>query len=703
MKNFGMFVSHHKKTVLGTGIALLVISFLGMLLSSVNYDLLEYLPTEFESVRGQSILNEEFSSGSMAFLILEDQSLEHILEMKAKVADVKGVEKVIWVDDLLDKTVPIEFMPKELKDIFYSENSTLMMINFDAKSADEARAPVQEIKKILDETSYLSGMPALLQDTKELADKETPFYVLLAVGAALIILSLAMESTFIPVIFLVGIGFAVAYNMGTNFFLGKISYVTHSLAAVLQLGVTMDYSIFLLHRFEEEKGKHDDSKDAMAEAISKTFTSILGSSLTTIAGFAALGVMKFGIGLDIGIVMAKGVLLGVISTVTILPALILTFEKYIYRFRHKTFIPELNKTSHFIIKRRKLIFALFLLCLLPAKFGQDNADVYYNIDSSLPKTMDSVVALDKLRDDFDMTVVHMMLVDENLSVSQTNKMINEIEDLDGITVVAGMDKFVGGRIPSEVIPADILKKVQSGGYKMLIAKSSYPAATDEMEKQVIDMKSIIKNYDKEGILAGEGALTEDLVKICDQDFKNVNRLSIIAIFAIIGLIFMSPTIPVFLVGAIQMAIFVNMGIPYYTNSVIPFIASIVIGTVQLGTTVDYAILMTTRYREEKRKTENKEEAMEITIKESAKSIITSALAFFGATIGVYFVSDINIIKTLTLMIARGALISMFVILFVLPAILLIFDKVIAKTSMNWEEKRIGVAAIKSRRSERRVS
>lgn len=700
MKNFGAFVAHHKKTVLGVSVALLIISFFGMMLSSVNYDLLEYLPKEFESVRGQEILNEEFSSGTMAFLILENQSTEKVLEVKEQVGGIKGVDKVIWMDDVLDKTVPLEFVPQDLKDVFYSDKSTMMMINFNAKSADEARASIIEIKKILGKDSYLSGMPALLQDTKELADKETPFYVMLAVAVTLIVLSLAMESTFIPFVFLAGIGFAVAYNMGTNFFLGKISYVTNSLAAVLQLGVTMDYSIFLLHRFEEEKTKHESSQEAMSEAIAKTFTSILGSSMTTVAGFAALGVMKFGIGLDIGVVMAKGVLIGVVCTVTVLPALILQFEKYIYKYKHRTFIPELNKTSHFIIKRRKLIFAIFLLCLLPAKFGQDNASVYYNIDSSLPKTMDSVVALNKMRDQYDMTVMHMILVDENLSTTDTNGMIRKIEDLDGINSVVGIDKFVGGRIPKDFIPEDIIQKVQSGGYKMLIAKSSYPAATDEMSNQVIKMNQIIKSYDKKAILAGEGALTEDLVDICDQDFKNVSRLSIFAIFAIIALVFMSPTIPIFLVGAIQMAIFVNMGIPFYTGAVLPFIASIVIGTVQLGTTVDYAILMTTRYREEKRKTEDKEAAMEITIRESAKSIITSAAAFFGATVGVYFVSDINIIKSLTLLIARGALISMFVILFVLPAILLIFDKVIAKTSMNWEEKRIGIGA---KRSERRAS
>jgi len=610
-----------------------------------------------------------------------------VSSLKEKIAKVEGVEGVVWIDDLLDIDVPKEIIPGEIKDIFYQENFTLMIVQFEnPSSSDETQAAIGQMRKIMNKQCFFSGTSAILKDTIELSDKETPIFVLVAVVLAVIVLGLTLSSTVIPFIFLAAIGVAILYNMGTNVFLGEISHLTKALAAVLQLGVTMDFSIFLLHRYEEELSRTKEKVDAMAEAISKTMISISGSSLTTIAGFLALGVMKLGIGRDIGFVMAKGVALGVISTVTILPALILVFDKAIHRFRHKTILPEFEKTANFITKHYKGFLLLFVIVLVPAVYGKMNAPVYYNLDESLPEDMESIVALNKMKDKFNMMTTHMIVINDDLPSYEKKEMIDRIENLDGIQLIAGYDKYIGPAVPDSFIPDEIKEICKKDGYSMLIANSNYRAATDELNNQISEMNKIVKSYDPDGLITGEGALTKDLIEIADVDFKNVSIVSIIAIFAIIMLVFYSLSIPVLLVASIELAIFINMAIPFYTNTVIPFIASIVIGCIQLGATVDYAILLATRYREEIRNGYEKHEAMKIALKGSINSIVTSGLTFFAATVGVGIIADMDLISALALMISRGALISMVVIITVLPALLMVSEKVIEKTTFHWKQK-----------------
>ncbi len=687
MRKFGMFIAKNKVFVLIVAALLLFPSLYGIAITKVNYDLLTYLPQNLDSMKGQEILDKTFSKAATGMLIVEDMPDKDVLSIKDRISDINGVESVTWISDIVDIGVPKEILPQNIKDVFYSNNSTLLMIEFtNPASSDETQDAISEIRTVMNKQCFLSGTSVLIKDTVELADKETPIYVVLAVALAVLVLMLTLESTIVPFIFLTGIGVAILYNMGSNVFLGEISYITKSLAAVLQLGVTMDYSIFLLHRYEEEIPNHNSKNEAMAEAISKTAASIMGSSLTTIAGFLALTVMKLTIGADIGIVMAKGVLFGVISTLTVLPALILVFDKLIHRFKHGTILPDFSKTAMFITKHYKIFVVLFIICFIPAIFGQQMTQVYYNLDESLPKDMPSIASLNKLKNEFNMTTTHMIITKDSLSSSDVENMIKEIEGLDGIEKVIGYDKFLGPSIPKDFIPEEIKENFEKGGYKLILVNSKYRAATDEIKDQLNDINSIVKSHDKEGYVAGEGALTKDLVEIADIDFKNVNIFSIVAIFAIILLLFYSLSIPIILVGVIELAILINMGIPFYTGTTIPFIASIVIGTIQLGATVDYAILLTTRFREEIRNGHDKFEAMRITIEGTAKSIVTSALTFFAATVGVGFIADMRIVKSLTTMISRGAIISMFIILFMLPAILIVSEKFISFTSRNWKTK-----------------
>lgn len=682
-----MFIAKNKVFVLIVAALLLFPSLYGIAITKVNYDLLTYLPQNLDSMKGQEILDKTFSKAATGMLIVEDMPDKDVLSIKDRISDINGVESVTWISDIVDIGVPKEILPQNIKDVFYSNNSTLLMIEFtNPASSDETQDAISEIRTVMNKQCFLSGTSVLIKDTVELADKETPIYVVLAVALAVLVLMLTLESTIVPFIFLTGIGVAILYNMGSNVFLGEISYITKSLAAVLQLGVTMDYSIFLLHRYEEEIPNHNSKNEAMAEAISKTAASIMGSSLTTIAGFLALTVMKLTIGADIGIVMAKGVLFGVISTLTVLPALILVFDKLIHRFKHGTILPDFSKTAMFITKHYKIFVVLFIICFIPAIFGQQMTQVYYNLDESLPKDMPSIASLNKLKNEFNMTTTHMIITKDSLSSSDVENMIKEIEGLDGIEKVIGYDKFLGPSIPKDFIPEEIKENFEKGGYKLILVNSKYRAATDEIKDQLNDINSIVKSHDKEGYVAGEGALTKDLVEIADIDFKNVNIFSIVAIFAIILLLFYSLSIPIILVGVIELAILINMGIPFYTGTTIPFIASIVIGTIQLGATVDYAILLTTRFREEIRNGHDKFEAMRITIEGTAKSIVTSALTFFAATVGVGFIADMRIVKSLTTMISRGAIISMFIILFMLPAILIVSEKFISFTSRNWKTK-----------------
>lgn len=684
MNKFGSAIAKHKTLVLIIATLLLLPSFYGMAKTKINYDILTYLPKKLESVKGQEILNDVFNNSATSMLVIENMEAKDVVKIKDRISEVRGVEKVVWISDFVDTAIPKEILPDDLKDVFYREDSTLLMVQFsNESSSDITQEAISEIRTILNKQCFLSGMAAVLKDTIELADKQTPIYVALAVILATVVLTLTLESTVIPFIILVSIGYAILYNFGTNIVFGEISYITKSLAAVLQLGVTMDYSIFLLHRYDEECAKVEDKHQAMATAIGKTASSILGSSLTTIAGFLAIAFMELTIGRDIGFVMAKGVFLGVITVVTVLPALILTFDKAIHRFSHKTILPEFNGLSSLVTKHYKLFIIIALLLFIPSFYGERNNEVYYNLDESLPRDMDSIVAFTKLKNEYNMMTTHMILVSSDTPNYKMKEMTDEIEKLDGIENVISYEKFVGPGVPSNFIPQEIKEEFEKDGYKMVLVNSGYKAATDEENVQVSKIQRIVKKYDEKGLVTGEGVLTKDLVKIADKDFKRVNIISTIAIFFIIALVFTSASVPIFLIAVIELAIFVNMCVPFYLGNSIPFIASIVIGSIQLGATVDYAILLTTRFREEIRNGHEKFDAMEIAVRESAKSIVASGLTFFASTVGVAIVSKIEIIKSLSTMIARGALISTGVILFILPGILLACEGIIKSTSRNW--------------------
>lgn len=685
MKKFSEWISKHNKIVLLITVILLVPSIFGFINTRINYDILSYLPQELESVKGQNILEDVYSDAATGLLIIDGMKSKDIVDIKEKIKKVNGVDDAIWIDDALDISIPKDILPDAIKNQLFSGDSTMLIIKYKGSTADEGTLKaIGDIKNIMNKQCFLSGMSAIMEDTKNLADKEAPFYVVLAVCISLVILILTMESTAVPAIFLISIGIGILFNMGTNIFLGEISYITKALAAVLQLGVTMDYSIFLMHRYDEELLKHEKKEEAMSQAISSTMLSISGSSLTTIAGFLALCAMDLTLGTDIGIVMAKGVIIGVITAVTVLPALILTFDKLIHRFKHKTIIPNFNKLSKVVTTHYKVIIAIFFILLIPAIYGSNHAKVYYNLDKTLPKDMPSIVATNKLKDKFNMMTTHFILVKDDIKPYKAKEMEERIEKIDGITNVIGYDKILGPAIPEEFIPENIRNIFKSGGYNLILANSQYKAATDEENNQIDSINEIIKEYDQNGVVAGEGALTKDLITTSDRDFKMVSLYSIIAIFLIILIVFKSISIPVLLVSAIEFAIFINMGIPYFTGTTIPFIASIVIGTIQLGATVDYAILLTSRFREELRNGHEKHEAILIAVEESAKSIVTSGLTFFGATGAVALVSDMDLIRSLCFLISRGAIISMAVILLILPSFLLVLEGLINKTSIKWK-------------------
>ncbi|NMA82477.1 MAG: MMPL family transporter [Epulopiscium sp.] len=687
MSSFGRWIGRHRVTVLIVSLLLLIPSVIGLKRTKINYDILTYLPEELESVAGQKLLNEHFSNAGITMLIVENMAPKDILSLKEKIGKIQGVEKVIWTSDLFDITVPKEMLPDTIKNFFYQENSTLLFIQMSESSATETtQNAIEQIRSLLDDQSYLSGVSAIIKDTITLSRRDTPFYVAIAVILATIVLALTLESTFVPFIFLASIGIAILYNMGTNIIFKEISYITKSLAAVLQLGVTMDYSIFLLHRYEEELTRFDDRIDAMGEAIAKTASSAAGAALTTIAGFLALAFMKLEIGRDIGFVMAKGVFIGIICTLTVLPAMILIFDKVIHRFHHGTVLPSFEKTSSFVTKHYAWFAILFVLLFIPAFYGQQNVEVYYNLDESLPKDMPSIIALNKLKEEYHMMTTHMIGLPTEIPSYQIQELLKEIDDIPGIEGSIGFDKFAGVALPEKFIPADLISSFASDDYKLILVNSNYKASTDEGSQQIELLNHAIKKYHKDSFITGEGVLSKDLIEISDIDFKRVNIISILAIFIILFLLFTSFSIPILLVTTIELAIFINMGIPYYTNTAIPFIASIVIGSIQLGATVDYAILLTNRFKEELNEGHDKVEAMGIALQSSTKSIVTSALTFFGSTIGVAIISEMSIVSSLTLMIARGSLISMIAILFILPSLLIVFESFIASTSFYWRKK-----------------
>lgn len=663
MVKVGKKIVKFRVPILILSIILLIPAVWGYVNTRINYDVLTYLPDDIETMQGQEIMTNDFGIGAFSMLMVDGMEDKEIVKLKEKVEKVDGVENVLWYDSLADISVPQSVLPSKLYDEYNTEDGTMMAVFFkDGTSSDETMKAITEIRKITGEQCFLSGMSAIVEDTKELAEKETPLYVLIAVALSALVLAITMESIFVPVLFLLSIGIAIVYNLGTNVFFGEISYITKALAAVLQLGVTMDYSIFLMHSYQEQQVRYNGDKErAMAHAISQTFSSVIGSSVTTVAGFIALCFMSFTLGKDIGIVMAKGVIFGVLVCVTVLPSMILCCDKLIEKTKHKPLLPDIGRISDKVTKRYVIYVVAFVILLFPAIYGNNHTGVYYNLDESLPKDLPSVIANTKLKEDYNMNTTHMILVDSSVAGSDVKKMSQEIEKVDGVKWVLGLDNLVGSGVPADMLPESVTGMLKNDKYQLLMVNSTYKVATDKVNKQIEQIDKIMDKYDKGAMLVGEGPLTKDLINITDTDFKRVSAVSIGIVFVIILLLFKSVTIPVILVGVIEFAIFVNMGIPFYTGTKLPFVASIVIGTIQLGATVDYAILMTTRYQRERSRGAGKFDAITTAHKFSAQSIIVSALSFFAATIGVGLYSNIDMISSLCILMARGALISMVVV------------------------------------------
>ena len=685
MVKVGKKIVKFRVPILILSIILLIPAVWGYVNTRINYDVLTYLPEDIETMQGQEIMTNDFGIGAFSMLMVDGMEDKDIVKLKEKVEKVDGVANVLWYDSLADISVPQSMLPSKLYDEYNTEDGTMMAVFFkDGTSSDETMKAVTEIRKVTGKECFLSGMSAIVEDTKELAEKETPLYVLIAVALSALVLAITMESIFVPVLFLLSIGIAIVYNLGTNVFFGEISYITKALAAVLQLGVTMDYSILLMHSYQEQQVRYNGDKErAMAHAISQTFSSVIGSSVTTVAGFIALCFMSFTLGKDIGIVMAKGVIFGVLVCVTVLPSMILCCDKLIEKTKHKPLLPDIGRISEKVTKRYVIYVVAFVILLFPAIYGNNHTGVYYNLDESLPKDLPSVIANTKLKEDYNMNTTHMILVDSSVAGSDVKKMSQEIEKVDGVKWVLGLDNLVGSGVPADMLPESVTSMLKNDKYQLLMVNSTYKVATDKVNKQIEEIDKILDKYDEGAMLVGEAPLTKDLINITDTDFKRVSAVSIGIVFVIILLLFKSVTIPVILVGVIEFAIFVNMGIPFYTGTKLPFVASIVIGTIQLGATVDYAILMTTRYQRERSRGAGKFDAITTAHKFSAQSIIVSALSFFAATIGVGLYSNIDMISSLCILMARGALISMVVVVLILPSLFMVFDKIIIKTSKGF--------------------
>ena len=686
MSALGNAVCKYRKIILIIALALLIPSILGMKATRINYDILVYLPENIETVKGEKILSEDFNMGGFSIVILENMKNKDILKLENQIKEINNVEKVISIADVIGTEIPKEMLPNEVQDKLYDDNKTIMLVTFKEQiSSDETINSVEKIREITDERCKISGMTATLIDTRNLSDSEVIIYVVIAVILCLIILQLALDSYFVPFLLLINIGIAVLYNMGTNIFLGEISYITKAISAVLQLGVTMDFAIFLYHSYIQEKNNFKNKEEAMANAIKKTFTSVLGSSLTTIAGFLALCSMNLSLGKDIGIVMAKGVLFGVISVVTILPALILECDKLIEKTKHKEVVPKFTHLRDFVIKRYVLILIIFIIVLPIAFFGYKNTNVYYKLDKSLPESLSSVEANNILKNNFNMTSMEMLLIDKNLPEYKTNEMIEKIEKLDGIEWAIGYSKLGSIGIPKTALPQDTVNIFQSDKYQMILINSKYEIASNELNAQVKDLTNLVKEYDENAILAGEGPLMSDLVEIADHDFNSVTIASIVVIFIIMLFVLKSISLPIILISVIEFAIFINMSISYYTNVTLPFVASIVIGTIQLGATIDYAILITNKYIVARKDGKNKKEAAKESLGTSISSIAVSGLCFFGATFGVGAYSKIEMIGSLCTLISRGAIVSMLTVICVLPSFLIVFDKIICKTTIGMKK------------------
>ena len=687
-KKLAKWIAYHPKTVLIVCLILIIPSIIGYFLTGVNYDILSYLPENLESVQGEQILDETFHNSASSFIIVKDTDPKDIQKLEDQIRQVEGVSNVIGATDIADVTIPKEILPEVLTNVFYSQDgsSTLIMVQYkNSGSSQVTMDAIASIRKIMNKNMLLSGLSAITVDTKDLTNSQAPLYVVIAIALALIALSFTMTSWVLPFVLLAALGTAVIYNMGTNIIFGEISFITKSIAAILQLGVTVDYSVFLMDRFEEEKKHHDTKKDAMAAAIDSTFLSLMGSSLTTVFGFLALCFMSFTLGKDMGLVMAKGVILGVITVVTFLPSLILMLDNVIEKTRHKSLAPKFNKISDFAIKHRRVIAIIFLVLFIPSYFLQNNVKKYYNMDKAIPQDLPSISALNTMKKDFNMATTHFIILDDKITEANINALTSELNNVEGVTNVLSLNSFIGTAIPSAMLPDSIKEICVQDGKQLMMLNSSYSAATDEENAQIEKITSIVKKYDEGGILTGEGVLT---ITVAEKDFVVTGAISMLAIFILVAIVFKSLLIPLILVASIELAIWVNISISTLTGTTICFIAPTIISCVQLGATVDYAILMTTRFREELQKCGDKLKAIKIAAKESSRSIFQSALVFFSATFGVYCICDIDIVKGVCLMLARGSVISALVIMVMLPGILAICEGAINKTSIGWRVPRV---------------
>ena len=686
---FGKWVVKCRIPILILAVALLVPSLIGMIMTRINYDMLTYLPGDIDTVVGQDILMDEFGKGAFSFVIIEGMDPKDVSSLREDISHVDHVDTVLWYDDFADVSVPMEILPSKLYDAFNSGDSTMLAIFFDTStSSDDTMEAITAIRSIAGKQCFVSGMSAMVTDLKDLCEKEEPIYVGIAVALACVAMMIFMDNWITPFVFLMSIGMAILLNMGTNYFLGEISYLTKALSAVLQLAVTMDYSIFLWHSYEEQKSMYEDNKEAMAVAINNTLTSVVGSSITTVAGFIALCFMSYTLGLDLGIVMAKGVILGVIGCVTTLPSMILVLDKLLQKTSHKSLLPDMGKVASGITKVFPVFLILFLGLVLPSylSYKATNNEVYYDLGETLPEDMAYVVANSKLQEDFGVGATHMVLVSTDVSDTDVRAMIHEMENVEGIKYALGLESVVGPLVPEEMLPESVKEVLKSDDWELLLVNSEYKTATDEVNAQINELNTILKKYDSKGMLIGEAPCTKDLIETTDEDFKVVNAVSIVAIFVIIALVEKSITLPLILVAVIELSIFINLGLAHLTGTSLPFIAPICISTIQLGATVDYAILMTTRYKQERYEGRDKREAVTNALKVSIPSIIVSAMGLFSATFGVALYSDVDIISSLCDLMARGAIVSMFAVILFLPAMFMLFDKVICVTSIGFRNK-----------------
>ena len=686
---FGKWVVKCRIPILILAVALLVPSLIGMIMTRINYDMLTYLPGDIDTVVGQDILMDEFGKGAFSFVIIEGMDPKDVSSLREDISHVDHVDTVLWYDDFADVSVPMEILPSKLYDAFNSGDSTMLAIFFDTStSSDDTMEAITAIRSIAGKQCFVSGMSAMVTDLKDLCEKEEPIYVGIAVALACVAMMIFMDNWITPFVFLMSIGMAILLNMGTNYFLGEISYLTKALSAVLQLAVTMDYSIFLWHSYEEQKSMYEDNKEAMAVAINNTLTSVVGSSITTVAGFIALCFMSYTLGLDLGIVMAKGVILGVIGCVTTLPSMILVLDKLLQKTSHKSLLPDMGKVASGITKVFPVFLILFLGLVLPSylSYKATNNEVYYDLGETLPEDMAYVVANSKLQEDFGVGATHMVLVSTDVSDTDVRAIIHEMENVEGIKYALGLESVVGPLVPEEMLPESVKEVLKSDDWELLLVNSEYKTATDEVNAQINELNTILKKYDSKGMLIGEAPCTKDLIETTDEDFKVVNTVSIVAIFVIIALVEKSITLPLILVAVIELSIFINLGLAHLTGTSLPFIAPICISTIQLGATVDYAILMTTRYKQERYEGRDKREAVTNALKVSIPSIIVSAMGLFSATFGVALYSDVDIISSLCDLMARGAIVSMFAVILFLPAMFMLFDKMICVTSIGFRNK-----------------